>query len=108
MPSPTSRALAQAISSTCRRSTREAVSPAIRSFAFVGTGAFTGAGQIRAVDAGADVRLPFNADGNLATVEMEILIQNLANPALHPVTSFCEADQRQRAGLRPREPSLRQ
>ena len=39
------------------------------------------------MDAGADVRLLFNTEGNLATVEMEILIQNIANPV-----SFASSD----------------
>lgn len=59
-----------------------------QAFTFIGTGAFTGAGQIRAVDAGADVRLLFNTDGNLATVEMEILVQNIANPANFAASDF--------------------
>jgi Ca2+-binding RTX toxin-like protein len=59
-----------------------------QAFTFIGTGAFTAAGQIRAVDAGADVRLLFNTDGNLATWEMEILIQNIANPASFAASDF--------------------
>jgi Ca2+-binding RTX toxin-like protein len=59
-----------------------------QAFTFIGTGAFTGSGQIRAVDAGADVRLLFNTDGNLATIEMEILIQNIANPASFTASDF--------------------
>lgn len=59
-----------------------------QTFTFIGTNAFTAAGQIRAVDSGDDVRLLFNTDGNLWTVEMEILIQNVANPASFEFSDF--------------------
>ncbi|MGA0608566.1 hypothetical protein ACO2Q0_21465 [Phenylobacterium sp. VNQ135] len=58
-----------------------------QAFTFVGTAAFSGAGQIRAVDSGPDVVLQFNTDTNTATVEMELLVQGVANPA-----SFTAAD----------------
>jgi len=58
-----------------------------QSFSFIGTGAFTAAGQIRAVDDGANVILQFNTDNNLSTVEMEIYVVGVADPA-----SFTAAD----------------
>jgi Ca2+-binding RTX toxin-like protein len=58
-----------------------------QAFSFIGTAGFSASGQVRAVDAGADVVLQFNTDANLGTVEMEILVLGVASPS-----SFTSAD----------------
>jgi Ca2+-binding RTX toxin-like protein len=59
-----------------------------QAFSFIGTAAFTASGQVRVVDSGADVILQFNTNANTVTVEMEILIQGIANPASLTAADF--------------------
>lgn len=48
-----------------------------QNFAWRGTGAFTGAGQLRYVQSGGNTIVQANLDGNLATVEFEVQLNGL-------------------------------
>ncbi|MCW1384127.1 hypothetical protein OLX02_14990 [Novosphingobium sp. KCTC 2891] len=54
-------------------------------FAFVGTAAFTAAGQIRVEQVGADTLVSLNLDTNLATAEMSFILQAVASSTVSAV-----------------------
>ena len=59
-----------------------------QAFIFMGTGAFTGSGQIRVVDNGSEVILQFNTNTNTSTVEMEIVVQGVLDPLTITAADF--------------------
>ena len=56
--------------------------PGDQDFQFIGSAAFTGEGQIRAVQSGADTILRFNAVGTAGT-DMDILLKDVVAASLH-------------------------